>query len=898
MGRSQDPSRPTRIVVCVVGIILALDVGLAVGLAYLVDDKKKKISFSMRQDVNDLVGLALARTVVLPSLGFLAYSLWWLRTRAPEGYRALEDRDDVEALSKSKAAADFRRDVALAFLFVASSVCQGYIGVKMCLFDYDHRDTRVLAALMGATTVLVNVEAWLLSNLVRLRTRLLTTRVPSLHKHPLALAASTNNWCDVCDQRITDAYMWRCNACNFDACQKCYARAISSSATGLNNTDPSSSSSSFSRGGGGVSSREESVPLAEINRPAFPRPSPSRLLVETESEITSTEILRRTARLVAPDWALVAIALACVFAAGATGLALPSFQGRIIDSVYACNRRQFRRRLVLYLAFSIGAAVTSSLRAFCFQATGRRLACALRNRLYAAIVRQDVAFFDNVASGTLTSRLTQDVNQMTMPLTTLLGTLTSSLIQLCGGVAMAFYTSWRLSMLAFTTVGPIMHITQAYAAWSREQNRKILSHLGEANAVATESLANIRTVKSAGTDAFEIDRFEQHTIAARDRGVVDAALSSSTQLINNVLDYGAGWLILFYGGALAMRDGSGLSAGSLVTYQLYFTKIQTSYNSLISLLSSFTRASGAAQRVLGILAALPTVDPDAGRRLLDPPRGALDFEDVHFAYESRPDKFVLRNFTLSVPAGTTLAMVGRSGSGKSTALNLALRFYDAQRGAVRLDGVPLAELNMRDFRRYCGVVAQSTELFDTTIAANIKYGTPDVSDAEVVAAARAALAHDFIVDFPNQYATRIGERGVRISGGQRQRLAIARAFLRRPKILLLDEATSALDAESEAKVQQSLDALISRGGSTVMLVAHRLSTVRNADAIAVLSDGHIVELGNHDHLMARPDGIYKMLVTRQLEASANALEDSHVDSAATEVDRLLLDQRKSQKAVR
>lgn len=877
----------TRTVVLVSWIIILIDFALTVTVHKLVDDAFFGCcDFSLRRDVNDLFMVALLRAFLLPGLSLMAYVLWWRsvdekssgpRTRLEDDYVPLVEH---ESLTKRKTRADFRRDVLLALLFVSASACQAFVGVKMCLYNFDPGQTKLLAALMGCTAALIPVEAWLLSNVVQLRTKLLTSELPQIHRHPLAYSPAGNNWCDKCDRRILDAYMWRCDRCNFDLCLACYSRAVHSDQP-QQQPERETTTSLTPRA---VPVESPSAPSSQSNE--VPPPPSTRL--PDESEISTSEILRQTARLLAPDWPYIVVALSCVCASGAASLAIPNLQGRIIDSVYQKDRNAFRTRLLQYLAFSVGAAVTSALRAMCFQTTGRRLSCTLRNRLFASIVRQDVSFFDNNASGTLTSRLTQDINQMSMPLTTLLGTLTSALIQLSGSVAMAFYTSWRLSMLAFTTIGPIMHITSAYATWSKEQNRKILTHLGEANAVATEALGNIRTVKSMGADGDEIERYMSHTIAARDRGVVDAALSASTQLINNFLDRGAGWLILFYGGTLAMRDGSGLSAGRLVTYQLYFNNIQSSYSTLISLLSSFTRASGAAQRVLGMLGALPIVDPDSGTRLTRPPTGALSFDNVHFAYEARPDRLVLRGFTLDVKAGSTVALVGKSGSGKTTALHLALRFYDAQLGTVRLDGTPLSELNARDFRSYCSIVAQSTELFDTTISSNIKYGAQeDVSDQEVVDAAVAALAHEFIVDFPNEYETRVGERGVKISGGQRQRLSIARAFLRKPRILFLDEATSALDSESEAKVQQSLDALISRGSCTVLLVAHRLSTVRNADAIAVLADGAIVELGNHEQLMNKNDGIYAMLVKRQLEKSANAIEDSHVDSAATEVDRLL-----------
>ena len=980
MWASRKGDKSTKTVLVALLCIYVIDVGITVILAGLVEGQKNLISpgipwTSFRHDAEDLVWLAIVRALALPGLSMGAFRLWWriaqppvkptrmspdddetstplrsidgaaagsswFRSRnqsTPDGYGRLDGepsrtppmkKSNEPGLStqSNKMRADLVRDVALALVFLFASICQGYIGVKVCEFDYEPaKKTALFATLMGSTTILVNVEAWLLSNLVYLRTQLVTTSLPHIHKYPLVLSVPTNNWCDLCDKRIVNEdFLYRDNVHNFDVCLVCYAREIqkakrnpkievaadspllqqggndeenpsramasaasSSSLTSSSSTQSLASQSSRSeekydsddsprrgsgrggrggrgggrRGGGGV-----------------PLPPSSKLRAETD--IGSWEIIRRVAVLMAPDWPFVAVAVACVIGASSAALALPSFQGRIIDAIYGEQRGKFNNRLELYLVFSLGAATTSALKSLCFQVTGRKLTCTLRNTLYECIIKQDISFFDTTASGSLTSRLTQDVNQMTQPLTTLVGTLTSALIQLFGGIFMAFYTSWRLSMLAFTTVGPIMQITQAYASWSREQNRKILAHLGSANACATEALANIRTVKAMATDPEEVKKYSSFTTAARDRGVVDAGLSASTQLVNNLLDYGAGWLILFYGGMQAMSSGSGLSAGRLVTYQLYFTQIQSSYNSLISLLSNFTRASGAAQRVFSLLSSLPNIDVTAGTIFQNPPRGDIDFDDVNFAYESRPEKLVLKGLTLHVAAGSTVALVGRSGSGKSTTLNLVLRFYDPQQGRVKLDGIDLRDLNARDFRKYCGVVAQETQLFDTTIMENIKYGASgmlDIDDTDVYAASKAALAHDFISEFPNGYETRIGERGVRISGGQKQRMSIARAFLRAPRILLLDEATSALDAESEAKVQVSLDNLIAGGVEqrrTTFLVAHRLSTVRNADVIAVLDHGVIVELGNHDSLLQHPDGIYATLVKRQLETSANELDQS------------------------
>ncbi|CAI5946610.1 unnamed protein product [Closterium sp. NIES-65] len=326
-----------------------------------------------------------------------------------------------------------------------------------------------------------------------------------------------------------------------------------------------------------------------------------------------------------------------------------------------------------------------------------------------------------------------------------------------------------------------------------------------------------------------------------------------------------------YGGVLVMEGHMRL--GQLIAFQLYWNLIQSGYQSIMSVLMSLTKASGAAQRVLSLIDSLPDIDPDAGTKV-STLQGSIRMEDVHFHYQMRPDhpvlKGVLATFlgvsfhvdpgqvlamvghsgvSLHVDPGQVLALVGRSGGGKSTVVHLLMRFYDPVQGRIVMDGRDLRELNLRSVHAHMGLVAQDTQMWACSIEENIAYGLPSYTRAEVEEAAKHANAHDFITKFPEGYATRVGERGVRLSGGQRQRIAIARMLLRRPRVLLLDEATSALDAESEALVQGALDRLIAEGGRTIVLVAHRLSTVRNADSICVLEGGRVAEHGTHEQLL-------------------------------------------------
>jgi len=393
-------------------------------------------------------------------------------------------------------------------------------------------------------------------------------------------------------------------------------------------------------------------------------------------------------------------------------------------------------------------------------------------------------------------------------------------------------------------------------------------------------------VRAFSTEELELTKYQNKTLAAMTKGVTDAFAYSFAVAINNWLDLGASVLILWYGGVLVM-DGH-LSIGKLITFQLYWNQIQSGYQTVMQVLMSLTRAAGAAQRVLSLVDALPDIDPNAGTSV-STLQGDMKLEDLHFFYQMRPAQKVLAGINLHVAPGQVCALVGRSGGGKSTIVHLLMRFYDPTAGRILLDGWDLRSLNLRSVHRHMGVVAQDTQMFATSIEENITYGVESYTQEELHECARNANAHDFIMQFPDGYATRVGERGVRLSGGQRQRIAIARMLLRKPKILLLDEATSALDSESEAQVQQALDRLIQQGGRTVVLVAHRLSTVKNADTIVVLDKGTVVEQGTHDDLLQK-GGVYSKLVQRQLAKERNKIENPDMEGAnqaSDEIDSLL-----------
>jgi len=617
--------------------------------------------------------------------------------------------------------------------------------------------------------------------------------------------------------------------------------------------------------------------------------------VKNEVEIDQTSYLYRAISLARGEAYLLACAFLCLGVSSLSSLILPNYQGRILDHVIQRAVALFRRDVLLLIAFSLVTGLFEAVRNLCFAVVGKRVLKTLQDRLFIGIIIQDIAYFDGTTSGELTSRLTNDVSSMAEPVNWMLSALLRNCLSLIGGFTMCFIISWKLSMLAFTTMAPIMHITAVYSRWSRELNRKRYALLAEANSAASEAIGNIRTVRAFSTEDVELDRFKSKTLAAMQKGVRDAFAYAGAVAVNDWLDLGASVLILWYGGVLVMNDR--LSAGKLITFQLYWNQIQSAYQSIMSVLMSLTRAAGAAQRVLSLVDALPDIDRNAGTKV-STLEGEIKLDDVQFYYQMRPEHPVISGVNLTVGRGEVCALVGRSGGGKSTIVHLLMRFYDPTGGRILLDGWDLKDLNLRSVHKHMGLVAQDTQMFACSIEENITYGLPHYTREELEEAARYANAHDFITRFPEGYATRVGERGVRLSGGQRQRIAIARMLLRRPKVLLLDEATSSLDTESEALVQQALDRLIGEGGRTIVLVAHRLSTVRNADNIAVLDKGSLVEQGTHDQLLLKKTGVYERLVRRQLHKVSNRImeeDPEELDAAADTIDTLLEDETSNSK---
>ena len=527
-------------------------------------------------------------------------------------------------------------------------------------------------------------------------------------------------------------------------------------------------------------------------------------------------------------------------------------------------------------------AAATAIRYYCVSWLGERIVSDLRTAVFARVLRQDPVFFETLRSGEVLSRLTSD--------TTLIQTLVGSSISLglrnailfVGALGLMVWSSPGLAAIIVALLAGVVVPILVVGRKVRKLSRASQDRLADTSARAGETLGAMPTVQSYVREDMEATRYrtavDEAFASAVRRNLSRAALTA----ISITLVFGAIVFVLWLGAQRVMTGG--MSPGLLTQFMLYAALVAGSTGALSEVLGDVQRAAGATERLLELLDAEPAILPGTAVREVSvaPPAVAspagsadapavpdaagfgarVDFDSVDFRYPSRPDELALGNLSFTVHPGETVALVGPSGAGKTTVLQLLLRFYDPDAGRIELDGTALPELSLASLRGAIGLVSQESVVFSDDVRANLRYGKPDATDEELEAAARAAQAHEFIERLPDGYGTYLGERGVRLSGGQRQRLSIARALLKNPPLLLLDEATSALDAESERKVQAALEHAMT--GRTTLVIAHRLATVIGADRILVLEDGRLVDSGTHAELVAR-GGTYARLASLQFE---------------------------------
>ena len=573
----------------------------------------------------------------------------------------------------------------------------------------------------------------------------------------------------------------------------------------------------------------------------------------------------------------VAAALLALIAASVATLALPLAVRRMIDHGFSSADSRFIDQYFMMLIGVVSVlAAASALRYYFVTWIGERVVADVRSDVFAHVTRLSPAFFDRTLSGEIVSRLTADTTQIKAAVGASASIALRNLFLFIGAAAMMVVTSPWLSAMVLLAIPFIVLPLVAFSRSVRRRSRLAQDTLADASAFAIEAIGAVRTLQAFTAEAAAARRFDAdvETAFANAR-----AATVSRALLTGIAIFmiSASVVAVLWVGAQDVLDGT-MSGGTLGQFVLYAVLASSALGQLSQVWGEVAQASGAAERLACLLGERTEIAPPAApAALAAPARGEVRFENVGFAYPAGGNLPVLNGVSAAIEAGSTVAIVGPSGSGKSTLFHLLLRFYDPASGRILVDGTDIRSADPFQVRSRIAIVPQDSTVFATTILENIRFGRPDASEAEAVAAAEAARVDGFVRDLPDGYATRVGERGVTLSGGQRQRIAIARAILKDAPILLLDEATSALDAESETLVQGALDRLMV--GRTTLVIAHRLATVLAADRILVLDGGEIVEEGDHASLVAR-DGLYARLARLQFDTSRAAMDITEAPPSA------------------
>ncbi|MHA6690775.1 ABC transporter transmembrane domain-containing protein [Devosia sp. A449] len=543
----------------------------------------------------------------------------------------------------------------------------------------------------------------------------------------------------------------------------------------------------------------------------------------------------------------LALTILFLLVSALSSLSIPYVMGGAIDEGFLTqNLANVSRYGWMIVGIAAVMGIASGARFYFISSLGEKVLADLREAVFTHLLGLDTHYFDTNRVGELTSRLNGDVNVIRSAVGSSFSLALRSLVTIIGALVMMMLTSPVLTIAVAVLVPCILFPLIAYSRRLRGMSRKTQDALADLSAMSTEMLGATRTLKSFTQEAVQSAIYAGHS---RDSYMAELRrLLARSVLVGMAIFLGtAAIVVLIWWGARAVFDGT-VTAGELTQFMIYALMASGALTNISDVLGTLQQVSGATERLTEILDTEPTIkDPAQPIALPQPPLGTVAFQQVDFSYDgSEP---VLRGLDFTVAHGETVALVGASGSGKSTTLSLLQRFYDVTDGAILVDGIDIRKLRLTELRQRFAYVEQEPTIFAGTIADNIRFGKPEASDAEVEAASRAALVHDFVVDLPLGYASLVGERGVMLSGGQKQRLAIARAILKNAPILLLDEATSALDAKSEQLVQTALEHLMQ--GRTTLVIAHRLATIRDADKILVLDGGHIIDHGTHDQLVAK-----------------------------------------------
>jgi len=539
-------------------------------------------------------------------------------------------------------------------------------------------------------------------------------------------------------------------------------------------------------------------------------------------------------------------------------LALPLIVRNMINAVVVLKNsdllNSLTRDLVIIILFQAAFAITHN---YILGFIGHRVTADFRIELFSHIQSLSLRFFQGRRVGEILSRMSSDITVIQNALVSIPVAVLRQTITLLGALAIIFYLNWKLTGLILLVLPPLMLFARIFGKRLRVLTEKVQDKIAQALVVLEEVASSIKIVKSYTRESYEKKRFENEIESAFEQSIGKVRISSSFGPLILGLTFLVSTILIWYGGQQVMQGTT--TPGELAAFFLYALIMAGPIGTFVKIYTQLQETLGAIRRVNEILDTKPLVNSPENPVKLTSLKGHVCFSEVIFGYEDGTP--VLNNISFDIYPGKTVALIGPSGAGKSTTVQLLLRFFDPQSGKIQIDGNDLKSLDLESYLSQVALVPQETLLFGGTIRENILYGKLDATDTEIIEASKSANAHEFIVEFSNGYDTLVGEKGTKLSGGERQRIAIARALLKNPKVLVLDEATSALDNQSEMLIQDALEKLMA--GRTTFIIAHRLSTVHNADKIIVLDKGKVVESGTHKELMAN-EGLYHHLYTMRL----------------------------------
>jgi ATP-binding cassette subfamily B protein len=585
-------------------------------------------------------------------------------------------------------------------------------------------------------------------------------------------------------------------------------------------------------------------------------------------------ILFRVLGLLKKYWRWLLLTYICLLLFTAATLIVPNFIGVVIDKALVKNTSGDMKLLWFYGLAIIGVSLARGLfsfgQSYFAEYAGQKVAYDLRNSLYDQIQRLSFSFHDKAQTGQLMSRATQDVESVRFFLSMVVVRLVNLAVVFVAITIVLLKMNWQLTLVSFTCLPFIAYFAIAFGAKMRPLWTKIQQQMAATGTVLQENLSGMRVVKAFSRQKLEEAKFEKEAHSLYDGQIAGARIQAVRGPLMTVLTTLASAIVLWYGGILVL-DGK-LTAGQLTQFYIYLSFLIPPIRLLGPHINMTTRAVASGQRIFEVLDTQSAVKEKSNATVMANVKGDIKFDQVHFKYEGANTKDksgdILKDISLEARSGEMVALLGATGSGKTTLVNLIPRFYDVTEGSITIDGIDIRDVTLASLRRQIGIVQQDAFLFSATIRDNISYGAVNASDDEIVSASKTARLHDFIMTLPQKYDTWVGERGVTLSGGQKQRLAIARTLLIDPRILILDDSTSSVDTETEFLIQQALRELMK--GRTTFVIAQRLQTVKDAQQIFVLNKGLIAERGTHTQLL-NDSKIYREIYELQLKAQEEAL---------------------------